>query len=146
MVTVVGLWQYGETTNGSLLAFWRCWSLTVVSSCDQDMKDNHQKLSFYSPPIPQGEGYNCQTNETSGDGSWSNVASQRDWILDQMQPEKRTGSSEVEDICKYLPNIHKNLHQIANICDQRKSDWLEEVRTSRGNLRRETFMLGELAD
>ena len=61
-----------------------------------------------------------------------------------MQPEKRTGASELEDICKYLPNIHKYLHKIANICDQRKSDWLEEVRTSRGNLRRETFMLGEL--
>ena len=61
-----------------------------------------------------------------------------------MQPEKRTGASELEDICKYLPNIHKYLHQIANICDQKKSAWLEEVRTSRGNLRRETFMLGEL--
>ena len=99
--------------------------------CDQDMKHDHKKdqtLYFQvSPyhdsynglkktrqnkkialqsPIRQGEGYNCQTNETSGDGSWSNVASQRDWILDQMQPEKRTGASELEDICKYLPNLN----------------------------------------
>ena len=65
-----------------------------------------------------------------------------------MLPEKRTGASEWEDICKYLPsikNISPVLHQIANICDQRKSDWLGEVRTSRGNLPKETFMLGELA-
>ena len=30
---------------------------------------------------PQGEGYNCLTNRTSGDGLWSNVVSQRDWVL-----------------------------------------------------------------
>ena len=39
----------------------------------------------------QGEGFNCETNETSGDGSWSNVAAQKDWILDQLVPERRAG-------------------------------------------------------
>lgn len=29
----------------------------------------------------KGEGYNCRTNTSNGDGSWSNVVSQRDWIL-----------------------------------------------------------------
>ena len=28
----------------------------------------------------QGEGYNCITNKTAGDGEWSNVAAQRRWI------------------------------------------------------------------
>ena len=30
---------------------------------------------------PKGEGFNCITNRTSGYGSWSNVVSQRDWVL-----------------------------------------------------------------
>ena len=30
---------------------------------------------------PQGDGYNCRTNLTSGDGSWSNVVSQKEWVL-----------------------------------------------------------------
>ena len=30
---------------------------------------------------PKGEGYNCRTNRSSGDGLWSNVVSQRDWVL-----------------------------------------------------------------
>ena len=29
----------------------------------------------------QGDGYDCATNLTSGDGSWSNVVSQREWVL-----------------------------------------------------------------
>ena len=29
----------------------------------------------------QGDGYDCRTNQTSGDGSWSNVVSQREWVL-----------------------------------------------------------------
>ena len=29
----------------------------------------------------KGEGYNCRTNTSSGDGSWSNVVSQRNWVL-----------------------------------------------------------------
>ena len=43
----------------------------------------------------QGEGFNCETNETSGDGSWSNVAAQKDWILDQLDPERRTGLDQI---------------------------------------------------
>ena len=29
----------------------------------------------------QGNGYDCATNLTNGDGSWSNVVSQREWVL-----------------------------------------------------------------
>ena len=29
----------------------------------------------------QGDGYDCATNLTSGDGSWSNVVTQREWVL-----------------------------------------------------------------
>ena len=31
--------------------------------------------------ISQGEGYDCETNEFGGDGSWSNVVAQREWVL-----------------------------------------------------------------
>ena len=31
--------------------------------------------------ILQGDGYNCERNEFGGDGSWSNVVAQRDWVL-----------------------------------------------------------------
>ena len=44
--------------------------------------------------IFEGEGFNCATNETHGDGSWSNVAAQKDWILDQILPERRTGGQD----------------------------------------------------
>ena len=46
--------------------------------------------------LSQGEGFNCETNETSGDGSWSNVAAQKDWILDQLVPERRTGVKKTD--------------------------------------------------
>ena len=29
----------------------------------------------------QGGGYNCENNRSNGDGRWSNVVSQRDWVL-----------------------------------------------------------------
>ena len=32
----------------------------------------------------QGNGYDCATNLTNGDGSWSNVVSQREWVLDHI--------------------------------------------------------------
>ena len=34
----------------------------------------------------QGEGFNCRTNKTSGDGEWSNVAAQRKWIENRLIP------------------------------------------------------------
>ena len=34
-------------------------------------------LLFFSDFSLKGEGFNCETNETSGDGSWSNVATQK---------------------------------------------------------------------
>jgi len=60
---------YGD--SGGPLAIWRAdqWQLVGVL---------------------EGEGFNCATNETHGDGSWSNVAAQKDWILDQLLPERRT--------------------------------------------------------
>ena len=41
-------------------------------------------MTFFGHPIIlpiQGDGYDCRTNQTSGDGSWSNVVSQREWVL-----------------------------------------------------------------
>ena len=69
-------------------------------------------------PIFQGEGFNCRTNRTNGDGSWSrysiaklglrnslsfsetkmtcfkslSVAAQRKWIENQLQPGGATGN------------------------------------------------------
>ena len=43
--------------------------------------ENHKKTKVKIFEFFQGEGYNCRTNTSSGDGSWSNVVSQRDWIL-----------------------------------------------------------------
>merc|ERR1719192_2518565 len=31
--------------------------------------------------VLNGEGYDCETNTFNGDGRWSNVVSQRDWVL-----------------------------------------------------------------
>jgi len=60
---------YGD--SGGPLAVWRAGQWQLVG-------------------VLEGEGFNCETNETSGDGSWSNVATQKDWILDQLVPERRT--------------------------------------------------------
>lgn len=32
----------------------------------------------------QGEGFDCSTNKSGGDGEWSNVAFQKRWILNQL--------------------------------------------------------------
>ena len=34
----------------------------------------------------QGEGFDCRTNKTAGDGEWSNVAVQRRWIQRRLVP------------------------------------------------------------
>ena len=40
----------------------------------------------------QGEGYNCRTNKTNGDGEWSNVAVQRRWIERRLVPGAGKGA------------------------------------------------------
>ena len=56
---------------------------------------NYAQIIIEISILLQGEGFNCETNETSGDGSWSNVAAQKDWILDQLVPERRTGLQQI---------------------------------------------------
>ena len=34
----------------------------------------------------KGGGFNCYNNRTSEDGEWNNVASQINWIQEQMKP------------------------------------------------------------
>ena len=36
--------------------------------------------------VLKGEGYDCSTNTTNGDGQWSSVATQRKWIWRQLHP------------------------------------------------------------
>ena len=45
--------------------------------------------------VLKGEGYNCRDNQTTGDGLWSNVAAQREWILRQLQPQNGNGEGEL---------------------------------------------------
>jgi len=45
--------------------------------------------------VLKGEGYNCRRNEFNGDGLWSNVASQRNWILRQLQPQGSRGPGDI---------------------------------------------------
>ena len=40
----------------------------------------------------QGEGYDCRTNKTNGDGEWSNVAVQRRWIERRLVPGAGKGA------------------------------------------------------
>ena len=56
---------------------------------------NYAQIIIEISILLQGEGFNCETNETSGDGSWSNVAAQKDWILNQLVPERRTGLQQI---------------------------------------------------
>ena len=44
-------------------------------------QDDKRMLFIISP---KGEGFNCRTNRSSGDGLWSNVVSQRDWVLEHI--------------------------------------------------------------
>ena len=52
----------------------------------------------------KGEGYNCRTDRTSGDGSWSNVAAQRNWILKQLVPGGAKGTLSKSKL-RWLHNL-----------------------------------------
>ena len=51
----------------------------------------------------QGEGFDCRTNKINGDGEWSNVAAQKQWIENRLLPGAGKGAQR---------SFHKN--QIQN--------------------------------
>ena len=55
-------------------------------------------LSFLTITITvmfQGEGFDCRTNKTFGDGEWSNVAAQRNWIENRLIPGAGKGATNI---------------------------------------------------
>ena len=58
--------------------------------------------------LPQGEGFDCVTNKTSGDGEWSNVAKQHRWILNQLPVALggRKGANESRCLDVLPPNMY----------------------------------------
>ena len=53
----------------------------------------------------QGEGFDCRTNKTAGDGEWSNVAAQRKWIENRLIPGAGKGTKLF--LSKRLIALHK---------------------------------------
>jgi len=61
----------------------------ITDPCDGDSggplfieRDGHWELVG----VLKGEGFDCRTNKTAGDGEWSNVAVQRQWIERRLVP------------------------------------------------------------
>ena len=53
----------------------------------------------------QGEGYNCITNNTAGDGEWSNVAAQRRWIERRLVAGGGRGDYFINTISPKIPKF-----------------------------------------
>jgi len=77
----------------------------ITDPCDGDSggplfieRDGHWELVG----VLKGEGFDCRTNKTAGDGEWSNVAVQRRWIQRRLVPGAGKGEISLRPAARNL--------------------------------------------
>ena len=60
--------------------------LKVMKSHNPIRNDSNISLPMWWWLGVQGEGFDCRTNKINGDGEWSNVAAQKQWIENRLIP------------------------------------------------------------
>ena len=78
----------------------------------------------------QGEGYDCAKDTFNGDGLWSNVAGQREWVESQMMEGLTLGLNPLlnsDSVCFYLAHCLVLHHFLIMVML-----WLGEVRLQGG--------------